>query len=252
MILAWIGFVLVFFIGVHYKVPRIESLAPNSIAAKAGVLPGDQFFAIDGYGTPNWQEVGKELIISWGSNNVPVSVIPANSHQIKELSFDLSQTQFTTKNHSLLAGIGISPDLSVPLEEKRFASLSAAISQANQEISHLLYFFIMILKQLFSGLLPFSVLLGPVGLFAASIASLSQGIVVFLYFIASLSVAVALVNLIPIPGLDGGSILYALIEKCRGKPISVAWELLIYRLMLVVAFIALAHLVNNDLARFHH
>jgi len=125
------------------------------------------------------------------------------------------------------------------------------MTQANATIIQWLYFFLMVLKQLIIGAIPFSVLLGPIGLFAVSITSLSQGIVVFMFFIASLSTAVALVNLFPIPGLDGGSILYALIEKIRGKPLSVAMELLLYRLVVIVFALLLVHLLMNDLQRFY-
>lgn len=107
----------------------------------------------------------------------------------------------------------------------------------------------MVLKQLFSGLIPFSALLGPIGIFAASVASLTQGVVVFMFFIATLSLAVAVINLFPIPGLDGGSIVYALIEKIRGKPVSVAMELLLHRLVFIVFCVVLVHLLMNDLQR---
>ncbi len=74
--------------------------------------------------------------------------------------------------------------------------------------------------------------------------------IVFLFFIANLSLVVALVNLFPIPGLDGGSILYTVLEKIRGKPISVAMEVLLYRFVLIAFSITLVHLLMNDLNRF--
>lgn len=107
----------------------------------------------------------------------------------------------------------------------------------------------MILKQLFTGAIPFSVLLGPIGIFAASVASLMQGIAVFLFFIATLSLAVAVINLLPIPGLDGGSIVYAIVEKIRGKPVSVPMELLLHRLVFIIFCVLLVHLLMNDLQR---
>lgn len=107
----------------------------------------------------------------------------------------------------------------------------------------------MILKQLLTGVIPFSVLLGPLGIFAASVASFTQGVAVFLFFIATLSFAVAVINLFPIPGLDGGSIVYALIEKVRGKAVSVPMELLLHRLVFIIFCVLLVHLLMNDLQR---
>lgn len=150
---------------------------------------------------------------------------------------------------NLLSQLGIEPNLSAPRDTLRSPSLGAAIHQANTVIASMLYFFLMIFKQLFTGVIPFSMLLGPLSVFAASVASLTQGIVVFMFFIATLSLAVALVNLFPIPGLDGGSIVYAVLEKIRGKSISVAMELLVHRLVFIVFCVMLVHLLMNDLQR---
>lgn len=249
LITAWVAFVLVFYIGINYKLPQIHSVQSNSIAAQAGVLAGDQFIAIAGYPTPSWQEVGMELIILWGNKNVKVTLSQSNKQGLKEITLDLSQIKFTGREKSLLASIGIMPNLSAARGVMRFSSIVEAVHQTNKAMVHMIYFFMVILKQIFIGVIPFSVLLGPLGLFAVSIASLKQGIAVFLFFIASFSMAVAVVNLFPLPGLDGGSILYSIIEKIRGKPMSVAMEVLLYQLMFVVFCLLLVHLFTNDLAR---
>ncbi|MCL9685498.1 M50 family metallopeptidase [Legionella maioricensis] len=248
LITAWLALVLVFYIGINYKLPQIQSVQANSAAAQAGVLVGDQFIAIGGYPTPSWQEVGMELVSLWGKKDVKVTLKQTNQ-QLKDISLDLSQIKFTGREKSLLASMGISPNLSAPNGVMRSSSFLEATQQASTTIVHMVKFFMMILKQLFSGVIPFAILLGPIGLFAASVASLKQGVVVFIFFIASFSLAVAVVNLFPVPGLDGGSILYSIIEKIRGKPMSVALEVLIYQLMFIAFCLLLVHLVTNDLTR---
>lgn len=249
LITAWLAFVLVYSIGIQFRVPQVQSVAVNSVAALAGIQPEDQFIAIRGRTISSWQEVGQELIILWGSKNIPV-LLKSSSGAIKKSNLDLSKVKFTSKTRSLLTSLGLSPNKKAARHKVQALSFGAAIGTANHAIGHLVCYYLMILKQVFTGVIPFSLLLGPIGLFATSIASLTQGFAVFLYFIASLSVAVALINLFPVPGLDGGGILYALIEKIRGKPISIALEVLIYRLMLVVVFLVLVQLVQNDLVNF--
>lgn len=249
IIAAWIAFSIVFYLGIHYKIPQIATVAPNSMAAKAGVMPEGQIISVDGKNTVSWQDVGQVLITSWGEKSIPITLKAPNG-QVSQCILDLNRVKIDARTHSLLEGLGITPDNKAPYHLLKSPSLIDAIKEANKTIIHSLYFFIMILKQLVTGVIPFSLLLGPVGLFAASIASLTQGLMIFLYFIGTLSIAVALVNLLPIPGLDGGSIVYAFLEKIRGKPISIAWELLIYRLMMVVVFLVLVQLINNDIARF--
>jgi regulator of sigma E protease len=249
MIMAWLAFIFVFYAGILYKMPEIQSVEPNSLAAQAGLQPQEQFVSIAGYETSSWQDVGRELIIAWGSPNILVSM-KTKDGEIKQQVLDLSHIQFTPAHHSLLTGLGITPNPRSTIQKIQASSFFAAITEANKTIGHLFYFFTMVLKQLFTGTIPFSALLGPVGLFAASITSLTQGVAVFFYFIANLSVAVALINIAPIPGLDGGAIVYALLEKIRGEPISVALEILIYRLMLIIVFLLLVQLLKNDMVHF--
>lgn len=247
MLTAWLAFVLVFYIGIQARVPEVQDVQANSVAAKAGFMPQDQFLSIGGRTTSSWQDVGQALIIFWGAKNVLVS-FKASTGEIKQSTLDLSQLKFGERARSLLVSLGITPNSKAVQQTLKAASLVDAMQQANNTIGHYLYFFLIILKQLFTGVIPFSVLLGPVGLFAVSIASLTQGFMVFLYFIASLGVAVAFINIFPIPGLDGGSILYAAIEKIRGEPISVPLEILIYRLMMIAMFLILVQLLKNDIA----
>lgn len=248
LITAWIALVLVFTLGLNYTSPKIKSVSPNSSAAKAGIVVGDQVKSLGGYPTPTWNDVGMQLVILWGSKEVPITLMAPDGKKLKEVKLDLSQSSFGGLKTNLLAQLGLAPDLSAERSSLRFPLLGA-MHQANVTIVQMLYFFLMVFKQLFSGAIPFSMLLGPLSIFTVSVASLMQGFVVFIFFIATLSLAVALVNLFPIPGLDGGSILYALIEKIRGKPVSVAMELLLHRLAFIVFCVLLVHLLMNDLQR---
>lgn len=249
LITAWMALVFVLYIGISYKLPDIQLVKPGSLAAKTGIQAGDQWVAIEDYPTGSWQEVGMQLVIHWGQKDVEVVLRQANK-QLKKLSLNLSQIQFTSKDGSLLESMGIKPNLSAISILKRYPSIFESMHQAFKEIAHIMYFFVMILKQLVIGVIPFSILLGPLAIFSASIVSLTQGIIVFLLFIATLSLAVALVNLFPIPGLDGGSILYSFIEKIRGKPVSVAMEVLLHRLMVILFCVLLVHLLMNDFNRY--
>jgi regulator of sigma E protease len=247
-IIAWIALVLVFTIGLNYTLPQIKSVLLDSPAARGGVAVGDQFISIAGHATPSWSDVGMQLVISWGKKEVPFVLSTDGGKKFKVITVDLSKRSVHGLKPNLLVQLGVEPDLSAPRSTLRFP-IAEAIHQANATIIYMLYFFLMIFKQLFSGVLPFSMLLGPLSIFTVSVASLTQGFVVFMFFIATLSLAVGLVNLFPIPGLDGGSIVYALIEKIRGKAVSVAMELLLHRLAFIIFCVILVHLLMNDLQR---
>ncbi|MGL5742895.1 MAG: M50 family metallopeptidase [Legionella sp.] len=247
LITAWFALVMVYSIGLNYTLPEIQEVQPKSVAAQVGILPGEQLISIGEHATPTWSDVGMRLVILWGKKDIPVILKRADGTQ-SQVMLDLSQVPFHVKG-SLLTQLGIKPNLSAAKGTLQASSIGDAIQQTNSAISTMIYFLLMVLKQLFSGVITFSVLLGPIGIFAASVASLTQGVVVFIFFIASLSLAVALINLFPIPGLDVGYILYAIIEKIRGKPISVAMEVLLHQLIVIAFCVLLVHLLMNDLQR---
>ncbi|MBA2650019.1 MAG: site-2 protease family protein [Legionella sp.] len=248
LVFAWLIFIFIFLVGLNYQPPIVKSIQPSSIAALAGVQPGDQFIALDNQATPSYREVGMKLIENWGSKNVKITFKQKNE-EIIILIFDLSRLVFSPRHHSLLNSIGIIPDFKTHVLKRPSLSLHEALHESSEKIDELASFLFIILIQLIRGVIPFSALIGPLGFYALSMNSMIQGGLVFMYFIATLSTAVGLINLLPIPGLDGGSIVYALIEKIRGKPISIALEVLIHRLFFIVFCILLVHLTLNDLQR---
>ncbi len=78
-------------------------------------------------------------------------------------------------------------------------------------------------------------LAGPIGITIFLANAASYGVGFFLYFIGSISVLVAIFNLFPIPALDGGKLVFLILEKVMGKPVPVKWE----QILTVVFFILL-------------
>jgi regulator of sigma E protease len=92
---------------------------------------------------------------------------------------------------------------------------------------------------------------GPLGITVFLANAASYGVGFFLYFIGSLSVAVAVFNLFPIPALDGGKLIFLIIEKIKGKPISVQVEqgvTVFFFFLLIVMSIYIT--VRFDIPRF--
>ncbi len=250
--MAWLALVLMLIIGYQQMVPVIEKVTTPSMAASAGLEAGDQILSLAGEPVPSWREVGMQSIISLGQPKVEM-IVQKTTGVKRQISLDLAHWPYKHAKGSFLQGMGITADLSKKnIQQVNGLPFLQACQGAFTQIGKLLYFFIMMLKQLLTGVVPFSVLLGPLGLFTAMIGSFLQGLAVFLYFIASFSLAVALVNILPLPGLDGGSIVYALVEKIRGKPVSVGMEILLHRLMFIAFCMVLIQLILNDLQRYFH
>jgi len=248
LLTALIALSLLFLMGFSQSIPVVSQVSPKSIAANAGLHNQDQFQKIGDYPVSSWVDVGMALISQLGKKEVPV-IVNNSQGNLRTVFFDFQHVPWAGRG-SILDKIGIKPDNAKEnLVQVQGQPLLMALRSAATKTGQLIAFYLITLKQLFSGNIPFSLLLGPFGLIAISINSLMQGIAMFLYFIASLSLATGLINLFPIPGLDGGSIVYALIEKIRGKPVSVAMEVLLHRFSLIAFGILLLQLIGNDLQR---
>ena len=252
LVLAWFLLVFMYCLGYQEFTPVIKTIETPSIASTAGFRAGDRIMSINGKIISSWKEVGMQFVMSLGKRNVSI-VVENTSKKRKEIAMNLVSWRLEKKDQSLLQAMGMKPDLSakqrVMIAGK---SLSLSCSEAFFQLIDLAWFFLVIFKQLLIGILPISVLLGPLGFFSTLAHSFLQGLSVFLYFLASFNLAVAIFNVCPIPGLDGGSIVYALIEKIRGKPLSVAMEILLYRLIFIAFCLILVQLLLNDVQRFLH
>ncbi len=250
LITAWLAFVLIAMLGYKQLPPILATVTPASIAANAQLTPGDTVLAVAGHATTSWQKVGMQFIAHLGEKNIPL-IIKHNNGALFSTSLDLSRWQYHAKETSLLTSMGITPNTSASnIQYVEGISLWSASQQAGLQICEIFNFFISMLQKLLTGTLPFMLLLGPIGFFSAMMDSFFQGLVVFLSFIAHLSVSMIVINLLPIPGLDGGSIVYALIEKIRGKPVSTAFEVLLHRLIFIALSLVFIQLLLNDLHRY--
>ncbi len=125
-----------------------------------------------------------------------------------------------------------------------------AISKAFSEFYHYASFNELILYKLITQKLSLQSLAGPLTLFKSFAITFKQGIGIYLSFLAVVSIAVAVFNCLPLPGLDGGQLLYLVIEYLRGRPLSIAFQVLAFRLSVIVLVVLLFQLLINDILRW--
>jgi regulator of sigma E protease len=243
LVVASLGFTLYYSLGYSQYPSTIKAVVPLSIAAQAGFKAQDSIIALNHKKIDTWQLATISLIASLGQENVVVS-LKGPSGVTRALSLDLRPSKALGRDP--WKSLGIEPDL-YQAHVISGLTFEKAFVQAIGAVLLQIEFFIMMLTQLIMGHIPLSLLLGPIGIFKLAIDSFSHGVGLFSYFIASFSVGVGCVNLLPIPGLDGGAVIYAFVEKIRGKPVSVALEVLLYRLLMIVFCVFLVQLLVNDL-----
>ncbi|OGV36014.1 MAG: hypothetical protein A3E88_07970 [Legionellales bacterium RIFCSPHIGHO2_12_FULL_35_11] len=247
VVLAFIALMFMFIIGFKQMPAVIDTVITGSRAELVGLKDGDRITKVAGKDAQYWRDVGMQFIMHVGQKNVPI-VACSQLNICHSFSLDLDLWNRDSKNFSMYDAIGFKPRVG-----KQYvvftpgSSFLKSIMQAYSSLLGLFAFFFVILKQIFLGAIPFAALLGPFKFFEAVIDSFMQGFATFLYFMGNFSLAMGVANLLPIPGLDGGSVIYALIEKVRGKPISIALEVLIYRLIFIAFAIFIVKLIVNDM-----
>jgi regulator of sigma E protease len=105
------------------------------------------------------------------------------------------------------------------------------------------------IKKMILGLISLDNLSGPITIAQVANESIESGSEEFLRFLALLSVSLGILNLLPIPVLDGGHIFYYLVEAARGKPLSEKWQTLGLKIGVSFILVLMSLALYNDIMR---
>lgn len=234
--------------GVQVVKPVVGGVIAESIVAKAGVKPQDEILSVGAFKTPDWS-LTLLSIVGHSHEAKPLRmVVKKASGKHQTLFLDLSEWQLKGLFPKPLTSLGLKR-ASPPVKGIIRLPIGPAIAEGVKQTGRYIVLNTLVLSKLIVGKLSFRALGGPISMFDAAGALLGQSVVLFFQFVALLSIAVGVVNLLPIPGLDGAQILFVLIEKIRGKPMSVAMEVLLFRFGMIALFIIFMHLLANDFNR---
>lgn len=228
------------------EIPTIIGEIQSSSNAYNKLLKGDKIIAVDRVPVKDWSEL-VAIIIKKPSQQVSFTI----NRQGKLITIPIKVGYKLDVFLHQQGFLGISPQFEWPkalLRTQHYGPL-AAIAPAWQETKMLLNLNVIVLKKLFTGEVSIRSLGGPITIFESAGAALNHGFVAFLSFLAFLSVAIAVINILPIPGLDGGHVLFQAIEFMTRHPVSVQIQLLLYRLGLVLLLLLIAQSFVNDLWR---
>jgi regulator of sigma E protease len=227
--------------------PVIGSVSKGSAAEQAGIQAGDVFRAIDGTKITDFNQVpeivqlsgGQELAVTLqrGNREFTVHVTPRNT----------TRTVYGSSETVPVLGVrGSEKAKSVVVRYGPVAALGEAVRQTWTIITGSLNNF----RQIILGRTDASQLHGTVGIVVVTKNVAQMGILALVQLIALLSVSIGLINLFPIPVLDGGHLLYYGCEAVLGHPLGERAQEVGFRLGLAVVLVLMVFSVWNDLA--HH
>jgi regulator of sigma E protease len=226
--------------------PVLAELDPKGPAQAAGLRSGDRLLALDGQALSDWQQVVDAVRVR--PDTKIVLQVQRDGAQIDVPVSLVSRGE--GKAAAGYLGAGVKPVDWPPemLREVSYGPLDAVVEGARRTWTMSVLTLDSLKKMLF-GELSVKNLSGPITIAKVAGASAQSGVGDFLNFLAYLSISLGVLNLLPIPVLDGGHLLFYLIEWVRGRPVSdrvQGWGIQI-GISLVVGVMLLA--LINDLGR---
>jgi len=246
-LLAIVIFALTFMlVGKHVTAPRVDELVPEGVATAAGFKPGDVILSIDGGQIETFDEM--QRIVS-ASPDRELTFEVNRAGRIHTLKVTPARREVTDRfgNKLRVGMIGIKRNASQQeWEYKRFGpidSITLGVRETYFIISRTLGY----LGDVIMGRESADQLGGPIRIAEVSGQVASVGFVPLLSLTAVLSVSIGLINLFPIPLLDGGHLLFYLIEAVRRKPLSDRTQEIGFRIGLAVVLMLMMFATWNDL-----
>ncbi|WP_415425620.1 RIP metalloprotease RseP [Staphylococcus borealis] len=240
---------LVLFIALAYfqgtPTTSVAQLADNYPAQQAGLKAGDKIVQVGPYKTKDFDDIqsaankikdNKTTIKFERDNQVKSVDITPKKQVIKQTKLNSETTYILgfqpEKEHTLIKPIALGFD--------QFVSASTLIFKAVGTM----------IASIFTGQFSLDMLNGPVGIYHNVDSVVKQGVIALTYYTALLSVNLGIMNLLPIPALDGGRILFVLYEAIFRRPVNKKAETMIIAAGAIFVLIIMVLVTWNDIQRY--
>jgi len=246
-LLALLIFVIVFMYGVPKLTSVVGEMSKESSAIEAGMVSGDKIISIDGKSIVYWEEI-KPLVADANGKEIQVTVERESVKKVFLIKPKLSKAKNMFGEEVSTYLIGISPAGKSVIDRQNPWQASITAIQKTWEISKLT---VVAVVKMFEGVISPRTLGGPI--FIAQIAGeqVREGIIPFIFFMAILSINLGVINLFPIPVLDGGHIFFYLIEMVTRREISVKVKEMSQQIGFVLLLMLMAFVILIDIERLN-
>jgi regulator of sigma E protease len=237
------AFVLIALLTLSLGIPdpqgtTIGEVMADMPALKAGVMVDDVIATVEGRPVAKWDDVVKSITPM--NDTVRISVLRAGGERVE---FAIP-TQIIPGSDPQRHVIGIAPKV-----EFRPATFGEAFTQGGRFCWETSLGIVRFVRDLFGGASSVKDLAGPLGVAKLSGESVRQGAGAFLFFIAYVSVSIGFLNILPFPVLDGGHILYVIIESIIRRPIPAKLKVYIQQAGMAMLLLLVLFVSYHDLLR---
>lgn len=216
----------------------IGALAPQMPAAAAGLLEGDRIVAIGDHAVTSWYDL-KEIIQKFGGKTVPFQIIRKGQN----LTVDITPTRESVGGGYL---IGIAPHQKTLFKKFGF---SEAVSAGADRTIELIDLTLVFIQKLFAGHVSTSNIGGPITVVQIAGQAAQTDMSSIFSVLAFLSIQLGILNLLPIPILDGGHLFFNFFELIFRKPLSMRAREIAQQIGLVLLILLMVLAFYNDIVR---
>lgn len=219
-LLAIISFSIIYTVGVPTLTAKVGGVQEGAAAFEAGIKEGDVILAVDGKEVSSWSEMASMIR---DSNGEELTITVERENKIYDLNIRPEAVKekniFGEEVESYMIGISSSSEVVTV----RLNPVRAVIEGSAQTWWFTKLTYVNIVKIIQRVISP-RTLGGPIMIAKMSGEYAKQGIIPFIFFMSILSVNLGVLNLLPIPILDGGHLLFYLIEIATGREINMKWR----------------------------
>lgn len=223
----------------------VGEVQPDSAAAEAGLESGDRILSVDGEPVRWFDDLRAEVS---GRPDTPLTLEVARDGETLRVTATPKPTEVTIDGESQVIGLlGITPD-PTQVGFDRLNPLAAVWTAAERTVV-MVGQILGAVWQMITGERTAEELGGPLRIAQLSGEMAQGGVVTLVFFMAVLSINLGLINLFPVPMLDGGHLAFYAVEAVRGKPLDQKVQEYGFRLGLVLVLMLLVFVTWNDLVQ---
>ena len=222
----------------------IGELVPGAAAESAGLRPGDRIVSVDGETVRNYTDLVRIVSVRAGAE---VAVSFVRDGRDRTLNLVLGEQEVDGEVRGML-GVRASADLGSYYYLRQFGPIES-VSQAVSRTWTTTMFTVRMLGRMVTGDVSIKNISGPINIAQFAGDSAQRGLNEFLAFLALISISLGVLNLLPVPVLDGGQIVYQTIELIKGSPLSERSQILGQQFGILALILLMSFAFYNDIAR---
>lgn len=215
LLFAWLIFMVLYTMGVPAVTTKIGEVLKDKPAARAGIQKGDLLSSINNKPVNRWDEIAEGVTASKGQ---PLTIVVKRGNQ--DISYTITPEARVSKNlfGEKVNGYAIGVASAGEVITEYFSPLQAIVKGTEQTVKVIELTFMSLVKMM-QRVVPMDSVGGPIMIAKMAGEQASAGIGSFLAFMALLSINLGVLNLLPVPVLDGGHLLFFFIELIVRRPV---------------------------------